>query len=115
MKKLLKISLLSVGITCGTSLFAQEDIKKEATSTADKLEAPKPADTKSDKQEPVKTDKQEPSKTSPAPKEAAKSESKSDSSKEGGTRMAITEQGMPKKNKKKASSKASPPAETPKK
>ncbi|MBL0329706.1 MAG: hypothetical protein IPP64_09885 [Bacteroidetes bacterium] len=115
MKTLLKISLLATGITFGTSLFAQEDIKKEAATTADKLESPKPAETKTGKQEPVKSDKQEPVKATPAPAGTSKSESKADSSKGGGTRMAITEQGMPKKNKKKAASKAAPPAEAPKK
>lgn len=122
MKNILKLSLLTFGIAVSSSLMAQEEIKKDAISTADKLEAPKPADTKTDKQEPAKTDKQEPVKTTkqepvksaPAPGGASKSDSKSDTS--SGTRMAITEQGMPKKNKRKAAaSTTAPPATPPKK
>ena len=115
MKNLVKLSLLTVGIAISTSLTAQEEIKKDAISTADKLEAPKPADTKTDKQEPAKTTKQEPVKSAPAPSGgASKTESKTDSST--GTRMAITEQGMPKKNKRKAAaSTTTPPATPPKK
>ena len=115
MKNIVKLSLLTVGIALSSSLMAQEEIKKDATSTADKLEAPKPADTKTDKQEPAKTTKQEPVKSAPAPSGgASKTESKSDSS--SGTRMAITEQGMPKKNKRKAAANTTtPPPAPPKK
>lgn len=115
MKNLIKLSLFTVGITMSSSLMAQEEIKKDAVNTADKLEAPKTADTKTDKQEPAKTTKQEPVKSAPAPGGAAsKTESKSDTS--SGTRMAITEQGMPKKNKRKAAaSTTAPPATPPKK
>lgn len=115
MKNIVKLSLLTVGIAFSSSLIAQEEIKKDAISTADKLEAPKPADTKTGKQEPVKADKQEPVKSAPKPSGgASKTESKSDTS--SGTRMAITEQGMPKKNKRKAaSSTTAPPATPPKK
>ena len=107
MKTLVKLSLLTFGIALSSSLMAQEEIRKDAISTADKLEAPKPADTK--------TDKQEPAKSAPIPSEgASKTESKSDSS--SGTRMAITEQGMPKKNKRKAAANTTtPPATPPKK
>ncbi len=115
MKNIVKLSLLTATITLSSSLMAQEEIKKDAISTADKLEAPKPADTKIDKQEPVKTTKQEPVKSAPAPGGAAsKTDSKADTA--SGTRMAITEQGMPKKNKKKAAAATTaPPATPPKK
>lgn len=114
MKNLVKLSLLTVGIALSSSLMAQEEIKKDAISTADKLEAPKPADTKTDKQEPAKATKQEPVKSAPAPAPsggASKTESKSDTS--SGTRMAITEQGMPKKNKRKAAANTTTPPPTP--
>lgn len=114
MKNILKFSLLTATITLSSSLMAQEEIKKDAISTADKLEAPKTADTKTDKQEPAKTTKQEPVKSAPAPGGAAsKTDSKSDTA--SGTRMAITEQGIPKKNKKKAAATTAPPATPPKK
>lgn len=90
MKKLLQLSFLTLGIAFSTSMMGQEQIKKDAATTADKLETPKPADTKADKQEPAKS--------APAPG-ASKSESKTDSS--SGTRMAITEQGVPKRSKNK--------------
>ena len=90
-----------------------QDIKHEAATTAGQLEAPKPADSQStpagttdskadNKQEPVKTPPSGNSKTD-----------KKDST-DGNTRMAITEQGMPKKNKKQkkaAAGTTAPPAE----
>ena len=104
MKKLLKISLLTVGIALSSSLMAQEAIKKDAATAADKLETPKSADTKADKQEPVKT--------APAPAGgASKTESKSDTS--SGTRMAITEQGVPKRSKNKGKKVGSGASTTP--
>lgn len=109
MKNILKLTFLTAGIALSSSLMAQEQIKTDAATTADKLETPK--DTK---QEPVKTTKQEPAKATPAPAGASKSESKTDSS--SGTRMAISEQGVPKKNKRKAASATTtPPATPPKK
>ncbi len=113
MKNILKLTFLTVGIALSSSLMAQEQIKKDAAATADKLEAPKAVD---EKQDPAKATKQEPVKTAPAPAEgASKSEAKTDSS-GGGTRMAISEQGVPKRNKRKsANSTTAPPAEQPKK
>ena len=86
MKNVLKLSFLTVGIAFCSSVMAQEDIKKEAATAAEKLEAPK---------------SQDPVKSAPATSGgASKTDSKTDTS--SGTRMAITEQGMPRKNKNKA-------------
>jgi hypothetical protein len=124
MKNILKISLLSFGVLFIGSVAKAQDIKKDAATTSGQLEAPSSdsrtapqsgtttaKDTKSDKQEPVKT----------APKDSKTA--KSDTTQPGGTRMAITEQGMPKKKNKAKSAAATttttnaPPAEkaTPKK
>lgn len=121
MKNILKLSLLTVGIALSSTLLAQEGIKKEAATTADKLEAPKATETKTD----AKTDKQDPAKTTPGSSTStptpAKTDAKADTTKtDGGTRMAISEQGTPKKNKNKgktATTTTAPPAkkEAPKK
>lgn len=110
MKNILKLSFLTFGIALSSSLIAQEQIKTDAAAIADKLETPKPVDSTAAKQEPAKTNKQEPVKTAPATG-ASKSEAKSDTS--GGTRMAISEQGVPKKNKRKSASSTTAPTATP--
>ena len=109
MKNILKLTFLTAGLALSSALMAQESIKTDAASTADKLETPKT--TTDTKQEPAKATKQEPVKATPAPADASKSESKSDSS--SGTRMAISEQGVPKKNKRKSSNSGTAPAATP--
>ena len=88
MKKLLKLTLLASGICLSTSLLAQEEIKKEAEKVSEKQETPKA----SEKQEPVKSSPK-------AESSSSKKDAKKDSS--GSTRMAITEQGIPKSNKNK--------------
>lgn len=105
MKNLLKFTFISAGIALSTSAIAQ-DIKKDASTTATQLETPKPAETKKDapsKQEPVK-----PGGTTTG----SKSDAKSDTTKTGGTRMAITEQGMPKKNKNRKTASTTAPDAT---
>ena len=104
MKKLLKLTLLAAGICLSTSLLAQEEIKKEAKKVSQKQEAPNA----SEKQEPVKINPKVDSSSS-------KKDVKKDSS--GSTKMAITEQGIPKnnKNKNKKSSMTPPPSAEPQK
>lgn len=113
MKNILRLSLLSAGFVIISSAATAQDIKKDAANTADQLEAPKPADSKTGPVTDSKTDKQEPVKTTPASGAAGTSSSKTekaDSAQTGGTRMAISEQGIPKKNKKGKSSKTAPAA-----
>lgn len=103
MKNILKLSLLTVGIALSSSVMAQEVIKKEASST----ETPKAIESK--------TDKQDPAKAKPAAGSSTSSPSKTDSKSDttpGGTRMAITEQGMPKKNKNKNNKTSTAPPAT---
>ncbi len=110
MKNILKLSLLTAGIALSSTLLAQDGIKKDATTTADKLEAPKAAETTTN----AKVTKQDPVKT--APKSSTSTSSKTDAKSDttnGGTRMAISEQGMPKKNKNKSrTTTTAPPAKT---
>lgn len=111
MKNVLKLSLLTVGIALSSSVLAQEEIKKDAAATATQLEAPS-------KTTPASDSKQDPAKGTTSTGTAAKKDAKSDTTKtEGGTRMAISEQGMPKKkkNKKAAPTPPPPPAEPVKK
>jgi hypothetical protein len=110
MKNVVKLSFLTAGIVLSSSLFAQGDIKKEAVNTSEKLEAPKATETKSD----AKIEKQEPVKKTTA-NEASKSTSKADTTSTGGTRMAITVQGTPKKNKNKNAKSSTTTTEPPKK
>lgn len=122
MKNILKLSFLTVGIAISTSIIAQNDIKTETTNTAEKLEAPKASESKTDanavKQDPVKNPNT-PGNSSTSSKTESKTDSKStetkaETSKEGGTRMAITEQGVPKKNKNKKSAAATKATPAPK-
>jgi len=106
MKNIIKLSLLTFGIALSSSLSAQEAIKKDASTTADKLEAPSNAtDTKTGKQDPVKA---APSGNSTSSKTGTKVDTTS-----GATRMAISEQGTAKKNKNKAKKSTPIPTPTP--
>ena len=111
MKNILKLSFLTAGIALSSSLSAQEQIKTEAQTTATQLETPK-SDASATKQDPAKKTTE-----SSATKTDAKNEKTADTSETGGgTRMAISEQGTPKKNKNKGKTKtSSPPTEAPKK
>lgn len=117
MKNVLKLSLLTAGIALSSSVIAQEAIKSDAKTTATQLETPKTAEsrtggTTSTKQDPVKT-----SGSGSSTSSSSKTDSPADTTATGGgTRMAISEQGTPKKNKNKGKSKTSaPPTEAPKK
>ncbi|MCX6295719.1 MAG: hypothetical protein NTX97_06560 [Bacteroidetes bacterium] len=101
MKTILKMRLLIAGVVLSFTLCAQDANKK--------VEAPKTNTTKSDS----KVTKQDPAKKSTA-NEASKSTSKADSTSTGGTRMAISVQGTPKKNKNK-NTKSATTTEPPKK
>ncbi|MBA3972402.1 MAG: hypothetical protein H0X46_09730 [Bacteroidetes bacterium] len=96
MKNLLKLTFIAASFSLCTGAMAQE-VKKDAPNSSTQTEAPKPAEAKpapspaTPKQEPVK----------PGGTATSKSDAKSDTTKSGGTRMAITEQGMPRKNKNK--------------
>ena len=99
MKNVLKLTLLSASFAISTSIIAQEAAKKQD-------------DKKSTTQTTTKTTTKTTAKTSS--KETKKDDS--DSSKSGGTRMAITEQGTPKKKNAKASNApADTKSDTPKK
>lgn len=115
MKNALKLSFLTAGIALSSSLLAQEQIKTDAKTTSTQLETPKTeakTDASATKQDPEKKKTE-----STTTKTDAKAEKTADTSEtNGGTRMAISEQGTPKKNKNKAKSKtAAPPTEAPKK
>jgi hypothetical protein len=119
MKNILKISLVAFGTLLIGSTVKGQDLKKDAATTSGQLEAPaaesrtgaQPAattsgkDTKAGKQEPVKSTKQDP--------KTAKKDTADTTQTGGGTRMAITEQGMPKKNKNKAKSASTTTTTTP--
>lgn len=108
MKNILKFGLLSAGIALSSSVLAQEQIKTDAKTTATQLETPKTEAKKTDgtatKQDPVKTSPGSTTSTS------SKTDAKIDTTQTGGgTRMAISEQGTPKKNKNKGKIKTAPP------
>ena len=96
----------------------RSQIKTDAKTTATQLETPKTDATKTDasatKQDPAKKTTESSTTKTDAKKEKSADTSNTDGG--GNTRMAISEQGTPKKNKNKGKSKTSaPPAEAPKK
>ena len=99
MKNLFKLTLLSAGFLINTGAMAQESAKKTTSSTSTTKTSPQDGKTATKS-----------GKTTPQDGTTKKDGSKSDTAKTGGTRMAITEQGVPKRNKNKATTGTTDPA-----